>query len=202
MAINRRCVMRMIAAVTFSGMSTISSLADGIDAKRVIDNFTKIKSMAGEFVQFDYKGDQTEGTFALLRPGMARFDYRKKSGLNIIADGKTVAVENKSLKTWNLYPLSRTPLSLLLANQIDLSNGMIKYVVERDGLIAVLLADQKTFGNSTIELLLDKDTSELRQYTITDEARRETTVLVHNVRINSPLPKHIFRIPYKDIRQR
>lgn len=199
---NRRGFIALLSAAVLSLATVPSSLASGVDARKVIDNFTKIKSMSGEFVQFDYKGNQTEGTFALLRPGMARFDYRNKSGLNILADGKTVAVENKRLKTWDLYPLSRTPLSLLLANQIDLSTGMIKYVVERDGVIAVLLADKKTFGNSTIELLLDKETSELRQYTLTDESQRETTVLVHNVKINSPMPRHVFRIPYKTIRER
>lgn len=199
---NRRGFIALLSAAVLSLATVSSSLASGVDARKVIDNFTKIKSMSGEFVQFDYKGNQTEGTFALLRPGMARFDYRNKSGLNILADGKTVAVENKRLKTWDLYPLSRTPLSLLLANEIDLSTGMIKYVIERDGVIAVLLADKKTFGNSTIELLLDKETSELRQYTLTDESQRETTVLVHSVKINSPMPKHVFRIPYKTIRER
>jgi outer membrane lipoprotein-sorting protein len=64
------------------------------------------------------------------------------------------------------------------------------------------MADQKSFGNSTIEILLDGNSGELRQWTLLDESGRDTTVVVHNIKINTPMPKHIFRIPYKNIRER
>lgn len=202
MTFSRRSILALLTAAAVTGMTASVSFADEVNVGDVIDKFTKIRSMSGEFVQFDYNGNPSEGTFAILRPGMARFDYRNKGGLNILADGKTVAVENRRLKTWDLYPLSRTPLNLLLGDRIDVTTGIIKYMVEKDGLIVIMLADKKTFGNSTIEIFFDKNTSELRQWTLLDEARRETTVVVHNLKVNTPLPKHVFRIPYKDIRER
>jgi outer membrane lipoprotein-sorting protein len=192
----------MIASSVLTAAMPSAAFSESTAVAEVLDRFINIRSMSGDFVQFDSKGNPSEGTFSFLRPGMARFDYRQNSGLNIIADGKSVAVENKRLKTWNLYPLSKTPLNLLLGDKIEKNSGIIKYYVERDGLISIKMADQKSFGNSTIEILLDGNSGELRQWTLLDESGRDTTVVVHNIKINTPMPKHIFRIPYKNIRER
>jgi outer membrane lipoprotein-sorting protein len=192
----------MISSSVLTASMPSAAFSESTAVAEVLDRFINIRSMSGDFVQFDSKGNPSEGTFSFLRPGMARFDYRQNSGLNIIADGKSVAVENKRLKTWNLYPLSKTPLNLLLGDKIEKNSGIIKYYVERDGLISIKMADQKSFGNSTIEILLDGNSGELRQWTLLDESGRDTTVVVHNIKINTPMPKHIFRIPYKNIRER
>ena len=70
--------------------------------------------MQGEFVQFGPRGEQTGGKFFIQRPGKLRFNYDDPSPMRVIADGKNVAIGNTKLKTWDLYPLSKTPLSLLL----------------------------------------------------------------------------------------
>lgn len=202
MALNRRNMISMIASSIVTILVPSAAFSDSTDIQTILHKFFNIRSMSGDFVQFDYKGNSTEGTFSFLRPGMARFDYKQNSGVNIIADGKSVAVENIRLKTWNLYPLSKTPLNLLLSDVIDLDSGIIKYFVERDGLISIKMADQRSFGNSTVEILLEARSGELRQWTLIDESGRETTVVVHNLKINSAMPKHLFRIPYKDIRER
>lgn len=202
MVLNRRIILSMIASSVLTAAMPSAAFSESTAVADVLDRFINIRSMSGDFVQFDSKGNPSEGTFSFLRPGMARFDYRHNSGLNIIADGKSVAVENKRLKTWNLYPLSKTPLNLLLGDKIEQNSGIIKYYVERDGLISIKMADQKSFGNSTIEILLDGNSGELRQWTLLDESGRDTTVVVHNLKINTPIPKHIFRIPYKNIRER
>lgn len=202
MVLNRRIILSMIASSVLTAAMPSAAFSESTAVADVLDRFINIRSMSGDFVQFDSKGNPSEGTFSFLRTGMARFDYRHNSGLNIIADGKSVAVENKRLKTWNLYPLSKTPLNLLLGDKIEQNSGIIKYYVERDGLISIKMADQKSFGNSTIEILLDGNSGELRQWTLLDESGRDTTVVVHNLKINTPIPKHIFRIPYKNIRER
>jgi outer membrane lipoprotein-sorting protein len=105
MVLNRRIILSMIASSVLTAAMPSAAFSESTAVAEVLDRFINIRSMSGDFVQFDSKGNPSEGTFSFLRPGMARFDYRQNSGLNIIADGKSVAVENKRLKTWNLYPL-------------------------------------------------------------------------------------------------
>ena len=84
-------------------------------AQAIADHFSGVTTMQGEFVQFGPRGEQTGGKFYIQRPGKLRFNYDNPSPIRVISDGRNVAVGNLKLKTWSLYPLSKTPLSLLLA---------------------------------------------------------------------------------------
>ena len=121
-------------------------------AQRVADHFSGVRSMKGNFVQFDANGNQTEGTFYMERPGRIRFDYAG-SPVRVIADGSQVAVNNRKLNTWDLYPLSKTPLKLLLDQRIDLSAANIQSVKESSDLTTIVMGDKSVFGNSRITMI-------------------------------------------------
>lgn len=77
--------------------------------------------MSGDFVQSGPRVERNSGRFFLQRPGKIRFNYAGQSGISVIADGKSLVVYNKKLKTSRLYALSKTPLKLLLDDQVDFS---------------------------------------------------------------------------------
>ncbi|WP_244629727.1 outer membrane lipoprotein carrier protein LolA [Martelella limonii] len=168
-------------------------------AQRVADHFSSVKSMTGEFMQFGPRGEQSGGKFYLERPGKLRFDYDAPSTLKVIADGRNVAVGNGSLDTWDFYPLSRTPLSLLLADKIDLQHRMVRDVREQNGLTVIVLGDKTVFGDQVITLMFDSKTFELRQWTITDAQGKDTTVILSNVKTGVQFARSVFRIPYDQI---
>jgi hypothetical protein len=97
-------------------------------AQKIADHFSSVKSMTGEFVQFGPKGEQSGGKFFLERPGKIRFNYDGASNFKVISDGRSVIILNKKLNTSDLYPLSKTPLKLLLDTKIDLSGDRVKSV--------------------------------------------------------------------------
>ncbi|MBP0650885.1 outer-membrane lipoprotein carrier protein LolA, partial [Mycobacterium tuberculosis] len=78
--------------------------------------------MTGEFVVFGPDGSRAEGVFYLAKPGKIRFEYARPLQLEVIADGTDVVVLDRKKQTQDLYPLSKTPLKFLLADQIDLAN--------------------------------------------------------------------------------
>ena len=132
---NRRTLLRAAAFVGVAGigLSTPGLLPHGqalaqpaqTAAQQIADHFSRVRSMTGEFVQFGPRGDQTGGTFYIQRPGKIRFNYSKPSPIRVISDGDSVVINNRKLDTWDIYPLSKTPLKLLLGNKIDLSGGRI-----------------------------------------------------------------------------
>ena len=166
-------------------------------AQQIADHFTQIRTMTGDFVQFSPKGDMTEGTFYLERPGKIRFSY-KNSPVRVIADGKSVAINNKNLDTWNLYQLSQTPMKMLLDDHIDLSDGKLLAVQRDPGATTIILRD-KTIGRGEIRMIFDSKTFELRQWTIVDQQNLETTVQVMNVKTGVRFAKGMFDIPYQRI---
>jgi outer membrane lipoprotein-sorting protein len=168
-------------------------------AQTIADHFSGVQTMQGEFVQFGPKGEQTGGKFFIERPGKLRFNYDDPSPIRVIADGKNVAIGNMKLKTWNLYPLSKTPLSLLLAQHIDLSNNSVKSVKVESDLTTIALGNNTVFGNSTITMMFDPKTYDLRQWTITDNQGKDTSVMVFNVKTGVQFDEKVFKVPYEVI---
>nr|WP_245195736.1 outer-membrane lipoprotein carrier protein LolA [Aureimonas populi] len=168
-------------------------------AQQVADHFSSVRSMTGSFVQFDAAGNQSEGTFYIERPGKIRFDYSGQP-LRVIADGSQVAINNRRLNTWDLYPLARTPMRLLLNQRIDLSSANIQDVQQTPELITIVMGDRSVFGNARITMMFDPATYELRQWTVRDAQGKDTTVMIHGVQQGVNLDPSMFQIPYAQIR--
>jgi outer membrane lipoprotein-sorting protein len=172
-----------------------------VAAQKVADHFSSVKSMTGEFVQFGPKGEQTGGKFYLERPGKIRFNYDGSSNFQVISDGQSVVILNKKMRTSDLYPLSKTPLKLLLDERIDLSGDRVKSVKEEDDLTTIQLADKSVFGNSRITMMFDPKSYELRQWTITDAQGKDTTVMIFNVKEGVNFAADTFTIDYRANRE-
>lgn len=167
---------------------------DAEAVKLISKHFSGVPSMTGEFIQFGPNGEQTGGKFYLKRPGKIRFDYDKPSPITVKADGRTVSINNKKLKTWDYFPLRKTPLRLLLADRIDVNDKSIKSVKREADLTTVVLADKSIFGNSKITLMFDPVSYDLRQWTITDNQGKDTSVMIFNVKKNVRFSKRLFKI--------
>ena len=156
-----------------------------------------VKTMNGEFVQFDPNGAQRQGKFYIARPGRVRFQYAPPTTISVIADGKSVLVFDKKLQTYDLWPLSQTPLRLLLDSGLDLaqSNRVTRVSVAAD-LVEVELQDETRFSAGTLNLVFDRKTFELRQWTVTDQQGLQTMVTLYNVEIGNQLSADLFKIDY------
>ncbi|WP_420853691.1 outer membrane lipoprotein carrier protein LolA [Shinella kummerowiae] len=197
------CLMAFTLAAGLSVLSPVEASAQAsATAQKIADHFSSVKTMMGEFVQFGPRGEQTGGKFFIDRPGKIRFNYEDPSPMRVIADGKSVVIGNRKLKTWDIYPLSKTPLNLLLGNKIDLSAKMVRNVKEEADLTTIVLGDRNMFGDSTITMMFDPKTYDLRQWTITDAQGKDTSVMIFNVKTGVPLDDKVFSIPYDEIRNR
>ncbi|TKT56340.1 outer membrane lipoprotein carrier protein LolA [Rhizobium sp. LC145] len=202
-ALGRRQFSLGLAGLAAAALMPASGFAQGAGgsaaAQRIADHFSSVKTMMGEFVQFGPRGEQTGGKFFIERPGRLRFNFDDPSPIRVIADGKNVVIGNMKLKTWDLYPLSKTPLSLLLASKIDLSNQMVRGARVEDDLTTIVLGNKTIFGDSTITMMFDSKTYDLRQWTITDAQNKDTSVMIYNVKTGVGLDDKIFNIPYAEV---
>ncbi len=168
-------------------------------AQKIANHFSSVQTMAGEFVQFGPRGEQTGGKFFIQRPGKIRFNYEAPSAYRVVSDGRSVVISNSKLKTADLYPLSKTPLKLLLDEQIDLSGKKVQKVTEDPDLTTIVLADKSIFGNSRITMMFDPKTNDLRQWTITDAQGKDTTVMIFNVQNGVKIDPKFFEIDYRKV---
>jgi outer membrane lipoprotein-sorting protein len=170
-------------------------------AQKIADHFSSVRTMSGEFVQFGPRGEQTGGKFYLERPGKIRFNYETPSPMRVISDGRSVVIGNLKLKTWDIYPLSKTPLALLLSDKIDLGGKMVRDVKEEPDLITIKLGDKSVFADSTITMMFDPKSYDLRQWTITDNQGKDTSVMIFNVQTGQKFDEKVFRVPYDEVQK-
>lgn len=190
------CWFAVVSAAAMYAASTAAISAAPVDAKTIADHLSSVKSMSGDFVQSGPNAERTRGRFFLQRPGKIRFNYAGQSGISVIADGKSLVVYNRKLKTSRLYALSKTPLKLLLDNKVDFSGNRVKSVRDDGAQVTVKLADRSTFGNSSISMVFDSKSLDLRRWSLTDEKGLTTTVNISNVKQGVRAPEGTFVIDY------
>ncbi len=159
---------------------------------------SSIDTMDGEFVQYNPNGDQLQGKFFISRPGRVRFQYDPPTTVSVIADGKSVLVFDKKLQTYDIWPLSQTPLRLLLDKDLNLATSdKVTRVGVAPDLVEVELHDETRFSAGTLDLIFDHSTYELRQWTVTDQQGLQTMVALYNVETGKPLNSSLFKIDYQ-----
>jgi outer membrane lipoprotein-sorting protein len=157
-----------------------------------------IETMNGAFVQFNPDGQQLDGEFFIARPGRVRFQYDPPTTVSVIADGSSVLVFDRRLQTYDIWPLSQTPLRLLLDDNLDLATSdRVTRVGVASDLIEVELHDETRFSSGILNLVFDRATNELRQWTVTDQQGLQTMVALYNVETGNALPDDLFRIDYQ-----
>jgi outer membrane lipoprotein-sorting protein len=154
--------------------------------ERVNEYFNGIDQLTAYFVQKNPNGQQVEGTLAVKRPGILQFAYAPPSTLEIVSDGRNVAIRDKKLGTNDVYPVGQTPLKFLLQENVNLGRDTkVRDVqVGRDGMVTVRFDDNATFGGtSRITLRFDARANALRQWSIVDSQGYETTVTLSNLNV-------------------
>ena len=142
-ALSRRAILAgALAAALLPAASYAITDEERAVLAEISQNLSGIKTMNGEFVQYDPNGAQRQGKFFIARPGRVRFQYDPPAALSVIADGKSVLVYDKKLQTYDIWPLSETPLRLLLDSSLDLSTSdRVRRVSVAPDLVEVELED-------------------------------------------------------------
>jgi outer membrane lipoprotein-sorting protein len=149
-----------------------------------------------DFVQIGPDGHRGEGKLTVERPGRMRFQFAPPDKLEIVADGRSVAVRDQKMDTQDLYFIAQTPLKFLLADHIDLARDTQVLRVEvNDNSASILIEDKATLGGSAqIELLFDPSTFVLKQWTVNDAQGFQTVVTLFNVDLTTKPDESLFKI--------
>ena len=149
-----------------------------------------------DFTQVNADGSVATGKLFIRRPGRVRFEYAPPDRSLVLASGGQVAIfDAKSNQAPEQYPLSRTPLSLILAQNVDLSRA--KMVVghrEEENSTRVVAQDPDHPEYGRIELVFTANPVTLRQWIITDDIGQPTTVILGELQTGKSYPASLFSI--------
>jgi outer membrane lipoprotein-sorting protein len=169
---------------------------------RVSNYLSSVQTLVGKFVQVGPDGSRSEGQFYIQKPGKVRFEYNPPSPIEVIADGQSVVVRNRTLATQDLYPLSQTPLRFLLAEHLNLLKDTNLVAVYADDVFITVVVEEKNgiVGTSRMMLMFSATDMQLKQWTVTDPQGFDTTVAVYNLDASKRPDPSLFRIDYTNYR--
>jgi outer membrane lipoprotein-sorting protein len=172
------------------------ALADRVPLSELSRYLGGIGTAEGTFTQINADGTISTGDIYIHRPGRIRFEYDGGELLVMAGGGQLAIFDGRSNSRGEQYPLSETPLNLILARNVDLARSGMVIGHEFDGTATRVLAqdpDRPEIG--TIELVFTGDPVELRQWVITDSSGAQTTVVLGNLQEGGRISSRLFSIP-------
>ncbi|MEP3785189.1 outer membrane lipoprotein carrier protein LolA [Ascidiaceihabitans sp.] len=177
----------------FASMATMAS-ADKIPLNTISQYLNGLKTTQGDFTQINDDGSVSTGKIYIKRPGRMRFEYNAPDSAIVIAGSGAVVVDDKkSNQPPETYPLKRTPLSIILARNVNLGQARMVTGHSFDGTATVVTAqdpDNPEYGN--IQMKFTADPVQLRQWVINDGSGSATTVVLGAMKVGGNLPNRLF----------
>ncbi len=168
--------------------------ADKLPLSEISNYLNKMKTVQTSFTQVNDDGSLSTGKLWIQRPGKMRFEYDPPDSAVVLARSGSVQIfDPKSNQPPEQYPLKRTPLSLVLARNVNLGQANMVVGHDFDGTATVVTAqDPKNPESGRIELMFTDNPVELRKWVIHDNAGTQTTVLLGELTEGARLDQSLF----------
>ena len=159
--------------------------------------FANVTTMRADFTQIASDGSAAEGRLVMRRPSRLKITYNSTPPLALITTPVWLHVDQPGDRQLSSYPISETPLALILTDPVSLRPaGYETIVTERTGGITQI-AINKDNGEGAGRLTLEFTNSpfHLRRWIVEDVAGVKTSVTLQNLAFGVPVANEEFRLP-------
>ncbi|MRX49735.1 outer membrane lipoprotein carrier protein LolA [Paracoccus sp. S-4012] len=191
-------ILRHAIAPAFALLAAAApAAAEKISLNEISRYLNGLQTAVADFTQVNGDGSVSTGTVYIHRPNRVRFEYAGGNGTLVLASGGQVAVfDGKSNTGHQEYPLSRTPLSIILAPNVDLNrSGIVTGHSEQGNSTVVTAQDPSAPQNGNIQMVFTANPTQLRQWVVTDDTGSKTTVVLGDMQTGVSIPPSRFAIP-------
>lgn len=186
---------KLFAAALIAALP-VTAVAEILPLGEISAYLNKLQTAKGAFTQINDDGSISTGTIYIKRPGKVRFEYNPPETALVVAGSNTVVIyDKKSNQPPESYPLNRTPLSIILARNVNLGAANMVTGHRFDGTATVVTAqdpENPEYGN--IQLKFTADPVELRQWVINNGNGSQTTVVLGDLQRGGSLPNSLFDV--------
>lgn len=194
MITRRLCLLAVPLAL--AGVAASPSYAQQLSLAEVSNFLNSFTSAQGEFTQINADGTISTGTVYIKRPNRVRFEYNPPEESLVLAGGGQVAIfDPRSDDGPDRYPLNQTPLKIILERNIDLTRTNMVTGHTSDGTTTTVTAQDPDHPNyGSIQMVYTSSPVELRQWIVTDETGKQTTVILGDLEKDLRVPDILFNI--------
>lgn len=186
-----------IMALALTLLAAQSAWADKLPLNAISAYLNDLKTAEGSFTQINDDGTISTGTIYIKRPGKMRFEYNAPDSALVVASANAVYIaDSKSNQPPETYPLQRTPLSLILARNVNLAKANMVVGHDFDGTATVVTAqdpEHPEYGN--IQMKFTSNPVQLRQWVVNDDGGGQTTVVLGEMKTGGSISNRLFDAP-------
>ncbi|MEO1796377.1 MAG: outer membrane lipoprotein carrier protein LolA [Pseudomonadota bacterium] len=185
---------RTLAAAAVA-LAAMPLAAQEIPLNQISAYLNGLTTATGAFTQVTETGEVSTGTIYIKRPGRVRFEYNPPEKAMVIAAGGQLAIFDPRSDEPTRYPLNQTPLSIILARDVDLSRANMVTGVKSDGQSTTVRAqdpDNPEYGS--IDLVFTDNPIQLRQWVVNDGNGSSTTVILGELETGGRVRERLFNI--------
>jgi outer membrane lipoprotein-sorting protein len=170
--------------------------AQQLSLPQISDYLNQLQTAQGGFTQINDDGTLSTGQIYIKRPGRIRFEYNPPQESLVMAGGGQLAIFDPRANTGpDRYPLSQTPLNVILQRNVDLTAARMVTGTVSDGTtttVTVQDPDNPQYGN--IQLVFTANPVALRQWIITDDLGNQTTMVLNDLTTGAAIGDIMFNI--------
>lgn len=176
----KKLIPALLPAAALVLATAMPAAAEKISLNTISQYLNGLTTAKGAFTQVNDDGTISTGTIFIKRPGRIRFEYNPPDKQLVLASGGTVVIyDPKTNEPPESYPLARTPLSIILAKNVNLSRArMVVGHTADDKTTTVTAQDPEHPEYGNIQLVFTANPTELRQWVINDDGGNRTTVIL------------------------
>ena len=183
-----------ILAIGLAVSAPLAAAAQQLSLGEISGYLNQLRTVKGDFTQINDDGSISSGTIYIKRPGKVRFEYNAPDSGLVIAGANTVVIyDKKSNQPAETYPLARTPLSIILAENVDLGRAKMVTGHSYDGTATTVTAQDPAnpqYGN--IQMKFTGNPVQLRQWIINDGNGSATTVVLGDMQVGGNIANSLF----------
>jgi outer membrane lipoprotein-sorting protein len=183
----------LFPVLTYAQGAPALSAQDRADVARVEAYLNTITTLKARFQQIAPDGGISGGQAWIDRPGRMRFQYNPPAPFLLVGGHGLLVFNDSKLQQTSNIPIDRTPLGLLLSDNLKLSGAVTVTGVQRyPGQLQVTLLRTATPGDGTLTLIFADNPLALRSWTVVDAQRKETRVSLFDVQLGGRFDQSLF----------
>ena len=186
-----------LAAFILSMLIGYSATVRADVVQRAEDWFANITTMRADFTQISSDGSAAEGQIMMRRPNRLKITYDGVPALNLISTSVWLHVDQPDERRVTSYPISETPLSLILVDPVSLRpDGFETIVTARaGGITQIAIYKDSGEGAGRLTLEFTDRPFQLRRWIVEDVAGVKTSVTLQNMVFGLPVENAEFSLP-------
>ena len=188
---------RHLAAFILSMLIGYSATVRADVVQRAEDWFANITTMRADFTQIASDGSAAEGQIMMRRPSRLKITYDGVPALNLISTSVWLHVDQPDERRVTSYPISETPLSLILVDPVSLRPDGFETIVTARGGGIIQIAIHKDNGEGAGRLTLEftERPFQLRRWIVEDTVGIKTSLTLQNMVFGLPVENAEFSLP-------